>query len=123
MTLAELRHVHREVNRLPYVTDPARYERLEWWAEIDQNGGDCEDFALAKRARLRALGWPQEALNFATCWLPTGEYHAVLIATLDGQDWVLCNTQVAPLRWQQYDCKWWSRTVGGVLTDWRRVEA
>lgn len=114
--------VHRAVNRLPYRTDADRYGRAEWWAEIDAAGGDCEDFALAKRARLRALGWPAERLNLATCWLPSGEYHAVLLASdADGQDWVLCNTRPAPERWQSYQCRWWSRTVGGSLRDWRLV--
>ena len=120
--LSDLATVQRAVNRLPYVTDSARYQMPEWWADIDQRGGDCEDFALTKRARLRALGWPPEALNIATCWLPNGEYHAVLIATLDGQDWVLCNTRPTPERWQHYPCRWHTITQGGSLRRWAKID-
>ena len=40
--------------------------------------GDCEDYALTKKQRLIATGWPAADLRFATLFTADGEYHAVL---------------------------------------------
>ena len=70
--------MNREVNALPYKADPERYGKPEFWTEIDQNGGDCEDFAIGKLRRLVGLGWPVERLRLALCRVETGELHCVL---------------------------------------------
>lgn len=53
--------------------------------------GDCEDFALAKRARLLALGWPSSAVSVAVVRTAQGAGHAVLIARTTQGDFVLDN--------------------------------
>ena len=70
--------VTRAVAALPRVPDRDRFHRAEYWQAADEAGGDCEDLALLARARLRALGWPPEALRLALAWTETREYHAVL---------------------------------------------
>ncbi len=84
---ADLQRVTDAVNALPYVSDPARYRSPEFWARIDAEGGDCEDFALGKLNRLSELGWPGSFLRLACCYVepavpPPGNYHAVLVVRL-----------------------------------------
>lgn len=40
--------------------------------------GDCEDYAMTKRAKLIAAGWPSAALSLTVVKTPWGEGHAVL---------------------------------------------
>ena len=53
--------------------------------------GDCEDYALLKRKRLIARGWPESSLLMTVVRDEKGEGHAVLTArTLQG-DFILDN--------------------------------
>jgi predicted transglutaminase-like cysteine proteinase len=88
-----LKNINSEVNALPYIKDPIRYGLQEWWDRIDNKGGDCEDFALGKLNRLLKEGFKIEQLRMATCWVETGEYHAVLAVDLDNTQYVLDNRQ------------------------------
>lgn len=102
-----LGRVQREVNASiePRPESPGR----DLW-RADAAAGDCEDFALAKRARLQAAGLPAGAVRLATATLPRGEMHAVLTVETDGGTLVLDNLQrdVVPMRALGYA--------------WRRVE-
>lgn len=97
MKLADLNAVNSEVNSLPYLSDAERYGNIEFWTQIDDGGGDCEDFAIAKLRRLVAMGWPIERLRLACCFTETGEYHAVLIASADEGDYMLDNRKPRPV--------------------------
>lgn len=49
--LEKIDAVNRYVNRVPYISDQQQYQRGDVWADPHhflENGGDCEDFALAK---------------------------------------------------------------------------
>jgi predicted transglutaminase-like cysteine proteinase len=54
-------------NRLPFVTDLAHWGVEDYWASpaemLASNGGDCEDFAIAKYFTLKELGVPIERLR------------------------------------------------------------
>lgn len=81
---AELERVHTHVNgTFQYVTDQEQYGRADFAVEIDEGGGDCEDYALRKRTELIKLGWPAAALNIGICTITDGNgipwWHAVLI--------------------------------------------
>lgn len=92
--IADLQRVNSEVNALPYVSDPLRYDSPDFWARIGPEGGDCEDYALGKLHRLLKLGWPIYKLRLACCHVETGEYHAVLaVDLLGGGHVVLDNRQ------------------------------
>lgn len=95
--LVDLDQVNDEVNRLPYVSDAARYDKPEFWKEIDASGGDCEDFAVGKLNRLHHRGWPIESLRLATCYVETGEYHAVLLAETERGAFMLDNRFPRPV--------------------------
>lgn len=95
----DLVDVNHEVNRLPYVSDAERYGKVDYWARIDEEGGDCEDFALGKLNRLLEKGWPIARLRLAVCRVPsvgTGK-HGVLSVTADDSEYILCNMQARPM--------------------------
>ncbi|MCK6417481.1 MAG: transglutaminase-like cysteine peptidase [Alphaproteobacteria bacterium] len=60
--------VNALMNKQPYIADQENWGRSDYWAtpvEFLDKGGDCEDFAIAKYAALRALGVPEERLRLA----------------------------------------------------------
>jgi predicted transglutaminase-like cysteine proteinase len=58
--------------------------------------GDCNDYAVTKRHRLLAAGWPSSALLLAEVKLvTTGEHHLILIVRGRTADWVLDNLRSA----------------------------
>ncbi len=67
--------VNRFFNRIPSRTDLAHWGRDDYWATplemLATNGGDCEDFALAKYFTLRAAGVPNERLRvtYVRAWI------------------------------------------------------
>jgi predicted transglutaminase-like cysteine proteinase len=89
--LSELDSVNRAVNReIAPATDLEIYGQAEYWT-LPTSRGDCEDYALLKRKRLIARGWPESALLMTVVRDEKGEGHAVLTArTLQG-DFVLDN--------------------------------
>ena len=95
-----LRDVNNAVNREPGVTDLALYGRPEFWTLMDGHGGDCEDYALTKRARLIAAGLPPDCLQIARGRLFDGSGHAVLLVETDRGAYVLDNINPAILPWR-----------------------
>jgi predicted transglutaminase-like cysteine proteinase len=89
--LSELDRINRGVNHeIQPATDMEIYGQAEYWT-IPTTRGDCEDYALLKRKRLMARGWPASALLMTVVRDEKGEGHAVLTArTLQG-DFILDN--------------------------------
>jgi predicted transglutaminase-like cysteine proteinase len=88
------------------------------WA-VGGKSGDCEDFALTKRAMLIAAGWPSRALSLTVVKTAWGEGHAVLSVRTSGGTLVLDNLArtVKPLKRAGY------RVVamqGGSSMSWTR---
>jgi predicted transglutaminase-like cysteine proteinase len=54
-------------NHLPFVSDQAHWEVEDYWATpaemVASDGGDCEDFAIAKYFALKELGVPNRRLR------------------------------------------------------------
>ena len=114
----ELTRVQRMVNRrVKYKTDTELYGKSEFWAAAE-GAGDCEDYALAKYRELRKAGFRQADFDFATCWVETGEYHAVLIAHTDEGDYVLDNRYQAIKKKDDLRYRWHMQSVGGRLKEW-----
>ena len=67
--LDKLRSVNSFFNEVPNVSDLQHWRKLDYWATplelLASNGGDCEDFAIAKYFTLRELGVPDERLKIA----------------------------------------------------------
>ena len=100
-----LRDMADEVNDLmnskTYRSDSKNYGKSDYWAtpaEFYNRGGDCEDYAIAKYAALRALGVPDERLRVAIIHDKIKNIpHAVLIVYTDQGAYILDN-QVKKMR-------------------------
>ncbi len=83
------------VNKKRYIIDKKNWGKSDYWAtpvEFLKRGGDCEDFAIAKYAALRSLGFPEERLRIAIVQdTKKGIPHAVLIAYTDEGAYLLDN--------------------------------
>jgi predicted transglutaminase-like cysteine proteinase len=62
-----LRFVNDLLNRVPQVSDSAHWSTDDYWATpaelVAGNGGDCEDFVIAKYFALKESGIPAEKLR------------------------------------------------------------
>jgi predicted transglutaminase-like cysteine proteinase len=89
--LSELDAINRAVNReIAPATDMEIYGVAEYWT-IPTTRGDCEDYALLKRKRLIARGWPTSTLLMTVVRDEKGEGHAVLTARTVQGDFILDN--------------------------------
>jgi predicted transglutaminase-like cysteine proteinase len=93
--LAQLKSIHRYMNESRYIVDPRNWNLKDYWATPKQffdRDGDCEDYAIAKFMSLRALGWRNDQLRIVVLQDENlGIAHAILVAYLDGEAWVLDN--------------------------------
>ena len=63
---SQVRRVNDLMNSVQYISDKRNWGRSDYWAtpvEFITRGGDCEDFAIAKYAALRALGVPDSKMR------------------------------------------------------------
>jgi predicted transglutaminase-like cysteine proteinase len=82
------------------VTDQEYYGVEEYWVYPDHYG-DCEDYALMKRAKLMQLGWPASSLLVTVVRQQNGDGHAVLTVRTDRADYVLDNLEGKILQWNE----------------------
>lgn len=79
----QLYDVNNFFNRIPYFTDEAHWGKPDYWATpvemLGTNGGDCEDYVIAKYFSLISLGIPDSKLRmmFVTA-LQQQQAHMVL---------------------------------------------
>ncbi len=106
----QLAQINREWNQYPYRTDLENYGLSDYWAtptELIEQGGDCEDFAIAKYFHLRSVGVAVSKLRLAFVKLWTHNKivdHMVLLVEDEKQQyWVLDNTtnQIQPIESRQ----------------------
>jgi predicted transglutaminase-like cysteine proteinase len=87
--------INRWFNRVGYVTDSANWQTADYWEPINEflaKGGDCEDYAIAKYAMLRALGVPAEQMRLLIVEdKRKRETHAVLAVDTQGGMRILDN--------------------------------
>ncbi|MBI3440994.1 MAG: transglutaminase-like cysteine peptidase [Proteobacteria bacterium] len=87
--------VNAFLNRVPYIEDLENYGVTDYWAtpiEFLTRGGDCEDFAIAKYASLRALGFSDQQLRIAIVQDQVKNIpHAILVVYSDNGNFVLDN--------------------------------
>ena len=84
----KLRQVNDFFNQLPFISDQEHWRVNDYWATptemLATNGGDCEDFAIAKYFTLLALGVSLDKLKITYVkarnpnWTPTSQAHMVL---------------------------------------------
>ncbi|WP_417410017.1 transglutaminase-like cysteine peptidase [Hoeflea sp.] len=94
-----LRSINNAVNKaIKPASDKAVFGRKEFWT-AKARSGDCEDFALAKRARLLRNGFNSSQL-LLTMGYRGNEAHTVLVVRTRDGDYVLDNLEdkVQPVR-------------------------
>ena len=90
-------------------------EEGDFWQRLDSTGpGDCEDFALTFRYKLREM-FPaySGAFRLATAYTEDGQYHAVLSVETD-MGTIICDVRFpncAP--WSNFPYTWRLREVAG----------
>ncbi|MGH7014982.1 MAG: transglutaminase-like cysteine peptidase [Stellaceae bacterium] len=115
-------HANEYLNAIHYVPATENWGSPAYWEtpfEFLARGGQCQDYAISKYLALKASGVPDQDLRVAVVHdLQSNEDHAILIVTINGQDFVLDNqtTTVDPLqdvtRYSAYyainDTGWWA---------------
>ena len=101
--LATLRSVNLAVNRSirPSNVDPVTHR----WS-VAPTSGNCNDFAVTKRAQLARLGFSTGALRMAIARTSWGEGHAVLVVRTDKGDLVLDSLRNVILPWNATGLRW-----------------
>lgn len=65
--LQQLQRVNLFFNQIRFIDDIDHWQKTDYWATpiemLATNGGDCEDFSIAKYLTLIALGLPEEKLR------------------------------------------------------------
>jgi len=103
--------INSKVNAsVQYKTDLEQYATPEYWVEANTLG-DCEDYALLKRALLKEQGFDESCIHIATCWINvkainTG--HCVLIVETEKGQFILDNNlkDPVPLNFQTANYKY-----------------
>lgn len=102
---AQLRSVNRDVNtsiRPERNNDGVAGEK---WL-INPNSGDCNDYAVSKRHRLIAMGWPTRNVLLSEVVTSWGEHHLVVVVRTDGGDLVLDNLSANIVQWTRKPYQW-----------------
>ncbi len=87
-TLGVIDRINRDVNGA--IRPRAETGGTDVW-KIGGSTGDCEDYALSKRAALLRKGFPSSSLLMTSVVTRRGELHAVLMVRTDRGDFVLDN--------------------------------
>ena len=107
--LEKLKIINDYVNSFEYISDKQNYNQMEYWADIKEfysnNGGDCEDYAMAKMRLLLENGFEENEVylvlgdisTFATIlsnYIPFVEVnneHVILLYNDEGKHYLLDN--------------------------------
>lgn len=100
---ADLVRINTEVNRAIRPEPNTRGVAHEHWV-IAPSAGDCNDYAVTKRAALLERGWPARNLLLAEVVVPSGEHHLVLVLRTTEGDLVADNlaASIRPLGAPRY---------------------
>ena len=110
--LARLGEVNRAINlAIRPMSDLANYGEVDFWSSplmtLTKRAGDCEDYAIAKMAALRAAGVPSEDLRLVILReTARAEDHAVLAVRLQERWLVLDNRMLVMLTDTQITNYW-----------------
>lgn len=104
-TRDKLELVNNFFNQLAFVNDSELWGQEDYWATplqmLSSNGGDCEDFSIAKYFTLRKMGIPEESMRLTYVKaLQLNQAHMVLtyFTTADAEPLILDNlvTDIRP---------------------------
>lgn len=90
--LDKLERVNKFFNQVNFVSDEIHWHKKDYWATpiefLASDGGDCEDFALAKYFTLKMLGVPEKKLNltYVKAWKLNQSHMVVTYYTTPGAE-------------------------------------
>jgi predicted transglutaminase-like cysteine proteinase len=101
----DLTRVNTDVNRSIIGTRMNEPVAQELWV-ISPKAGDCNDYAVTKRHKLIASGWPARALLLAQVVTASGEGHLVLVVRTRQGDLVADNLNANLRNWTKTPYEW-----------------
>lgn len=102
------------------VTDEEYYGVPELWT-MPKTHGDCEDYALMKRAELLSKGWPASSLLITVVRQQNGDGHAVLTVRTDRADYILDNLNGKILPWNETEYSYLKRQAAANSGQWEKI--
>lgn len=103
--LAELSKINHDVNSsIRPQTNLAGVLGEQWL--VGPHQGDCNDYAVTKRHKLLARGWPSHSLLLTEVVVASGEHHLVLVVRTSEDDFVLDNLSAHVRPVSQIAYKW-----------------
>lgn len=122
MSLETAKYVNDKVNRsIISTSDMTQFGKNDYWFVPENDGsrhGDCEDYALQKRAEFIKLGYPPQALSLAIVETPRREDHAVLVLHTVSGDFILDNLTNKIKLWNKSGYKFIAIQSRGNPLDW-----
>ncbi|MEW6255123.1 MAG: transglutaminase-like cysteine peptidase [Pseudomonadota bacterium] len=116
---SQLEKVNASINEaVDPVTDLEHFGETERWSYPTDGKGDCEDYVLAKRKSLMALGWPASVLLITVVRDKDGDGHAVLTVVTDHGDLILDNQAPHILSWKDTGYRFVKRQSHGDPALW-----
>jgi predicted transglutaminase-like cysteine proteinase len=123
MTVAKIAAVNHSVNREIRPEEDARhYGRAEYWTIPTDGYGDCDDYAVTKRAKLIAAGIPANTLRLAVAVTRRNVRHAVLTVTTTQGDYVLDSLHDEILPWTALGYQWMMRQQAENAHGWASLQ-
>jgi predicted transglutaminase-like cysteine proteinase len=104
------------------VDDIKHYGRAEYWTIPTDGRGDCDDYAVTKRAQLIAAGIPASALRLAVAVTPRSVRHAVLTVATDRGDYILDSLYDEIVPWHAPGYTWLMRQMPDNARSWESLK-
>ncbi|WP_199091292.1 transglutaminase-like cysteine peptidase [Bosea sp. ASV33] len=103
--LVRMEEINREVNRgISPKRKPTEPLLTNW--TVAPGTGDCNDYAVTKRHRLIAAGWPSSRVLLAAVVTSEGQGHLVVVARTAAGDLVLDNLTDSVKAWNKTSFDW-----------------
>jgi predicted transglutaminase-like cysteine proteinase len=117
---AELDRVNRTVNSSIRPERNSQGPAGEKWL-LGPILGDCNDYAVTKRHRLIARGWPARAVLLSEVVTVSGEHHLVAVVRTSEGDFVLDNLTDRILPWSHKPYQWVRIQMPGNPNYWASI--
>jgi predicted transglutaminase-like cysteine proteinase len=101
----ELNEVNKSVNASIVPEPNTEGLAAEKWL-IGPSRGDCNDYAVTKRAELLDRGWPARTLLLSEVVTPWGEHHLILVVRTSAGDVILDNLTPQIRPWSRAPYRW-----------------
>lgn len=102
---ADLKEVNNTVNSSISPEPNTEGLAAEKWL-INPARGDCNDYAVSKRSRLLARGWPARSLLLSEVVTSWGEHHLILVVRTSAGDLMLDNLTSQIRAWTRAPYRW-----------------